>query len=436
VTGERSAQHILFVAAYFPPYAPGGAEHSTEALALALQERGQRITVAAPSLGPLRNETLPVITFRAGLRLRHGQELLRTRVFLRPDVQLRLAIGYGRAVRASGATIVHCQNLVVLPAAWLAARLHRLPLVVTVRDLGAVCPLTVCLLSRKRVPHDCGPWRLQRRCVGEYSRAYRTARARTAVSSLAGFATARLGARLLRDADARIFVGSDLVGLHRDAGLLTAGASVHVSGNIASATELGKPGADGANGAHEGGEYAVYAGKISVGKGLGVLLDAVPLILERCGDFRLLVFGRADESWHPRLEETPGVEYRGSVSRSQVIAAYHGARLAVVPSIWPEPLARTVLEALAAGVPLVATRSGGIGDAVTDGDEGLLVEPSDPESLAAAVARLWDDAALRSRLAQNARESVARRFSADAVCARTVAAYEEALVAHAARSRA
>ena len=416
----RSPQHVLFATAYFPPYAPGGAEHSTEALAVALEERGIRVTVATPRLGPLRHPTLPVVTVAAGLRLRDGQELVRPRTFLRPDLQLRLALGYSRAVRARGATIVHCQNLAVLPAAFLAARLRRVPIVVTVRDLAAVCPLAVCLLSQSRVPHDCGQVTLQRRCVDEYCRAYGTRRLRTRVSSLVGFAVARLRARLLRHADGRIFVGTDLASLHRDAGLIDAGASAHVTGNIAAPAAV--PAQD-----RDEGRYAVYAGKISVGKGFGVLLDALPQIQERCGDFRLVCFGRADESWQRRIAASPGVDYRGSVARARVLDAYRSARIAVVPSVWPEPLPRAVLEAQSAGVPVVATRSGGIADAVSDEHDGLLVQPGDPEALARAVTRLWDDEALRSRLAGNGRASVGQRFSADTVCSRTIAAYDEAL---------
>jgi glycosyltransferase involved in cell wall biosynthesis len=417
----RATQHVLFATAYFPPYAPGGAEHSTEALALALQERGLQVTVATPRLGPLEHPSQRVIMVDAGLRLRDGKELVRSRTFLRPDVQLRLALGYSRAIRAAGATIVHCQNVAVLPAAFLAARLRRVPIVVTVRDLGAVCPLAVCLLSQARVPHDCGVVALQRRCVDEYCHAYGTRRLRTRLSSLVGFAVARIRARLLRHADARIFVGTDLASLHRDAGLIGPGASVHVTGNIAAPVTA--PAAD-----HDGeGRYAVYAGKISVGKGFGVLLDALPQIQERCGDFRLVCFGRADESWQRRIAANPSIDYRGSVAHASVLDAYRGARMAVVPSVWPEPLPRAVLEAQSAGVPVVATRSGGIADAVSDESDGLLVAPGDPEALAHAVTRLWDDEALRSRLAGNGRLSVVRRFSADAVCTRTVAAYDEAL---------
>jgi glycosyltransferase involved in cell wall biosynthesis len=419
VSKALSPPHVLFATAYFPPYAPGGAEHSTEALALALTERGISVTVATPAYGPFPRSAVPVVPVSAGLSLARGQSLVRTRTFLRPDVQLRLAGGYRRAVRTSGATVLHCQHLTVLPAAFLAARLARVPLVVTVRDLAAVCPLAVCLLSQRRVPADCGPVRLQRRCVGEYCNAYGTSRLRTHASSLVGFSFARLRALLLRRAAARIFVGTDLAELHREAGLIQPEARVHITGNIA------RPGS-GTAPADEEASYALYAGKISVGKGLGVLLDAIPRIRERCADFRLVCFGRADESWQRRLAGA-GVEYGGAVSHSRVVDAYRGARLAVVPSVWPEPLPRAVLEAQSAGVPVVATRAGGITDVIAEGDDGLLVPPGDSAELADAIARLWQDTSLRTRLARQGLASVRHRFSADAVCERTIAAYDEAL---------
>ena len=169
----------------------------------------------------------------------------------------------------------------------------------------------------------------------------------------------------------------------------------------------------------------MYAGKLSVGKGLGVLLAAVPRIREQCADFRLVCFGRADESWQRRLAEA-GAEYGGAVSHARILEAYREARLAVVPSIWPEPLPRAALEAQSAGVPVVASRAGGITDVLTDGESGVLVRPGDPAELADAVARVWQDHALRLRLGRGGLASVRQRFSADAVCNRTIQAYEEA----------
>jgi len=415
---ESTARRVLFATAYFPPYAPGGAEHSIEALARALAEHGHHVTVVTPRLGPLEHRTVRVTKVRAGLKASGPHGLVRQRSFLRPDVQLRLARGYSRAIVASGAAVVHCQHLAVLPAAYLAARRRRIPIVVTVHDLAAVCPLAVCLLERPLVPHDCGMRRLQGRCVAEYARQYGISRRRTHVSAALGFLAARLRASLLRRADGRIFVGSDLARLHRDAGLIAPQSTSAVTGNIA-IPAAGYPHADQDDG------YAVYAGKVSLGKGFGVLLEAMPRLREQCEGFRLVCFGRADDIWRDRIAATEGVEYHGPVARNEVLAAYRKARVAIAPSLWPEPLSRAVLEAQAAGVPVVATSVGGNPDAVTDGDNGLLVPPGNAHALAAAVTRLWSDEPLRTRLARSASATVGRRFSADAVCRRTIAVYDD-----------
>jgi glycosyltransferase involved in cell wall biosynthesis len=91
-----------------------------------------------------------------------------------------------------------------------------------------------------------------------------------------------------------------------------------------------------------------------------------------------------------------------------------------------EGLPIAMLEAMAAHVPPVATRVGGIPEVVTDGRDGLLVEPGDPESLAAAAARLLDDSLLRQELGDAAAARSAEFDLAGAV-ARTQSIYDAAL---------
>ena len=91
----------------------------------------------------------------------------------------------------------------------------------------------------------------------------------------------------------------------------------------------------------------------------------------------------------------------------------------------------TALEAQACGVPVVASRVGAVGDAVTDGVTGVLVEPERPEPIAEAVLRLLDDDALRARMGAAGREIALERFSAERTADVYVQAYEAAL-AHAA----
>ena len=74
-----------------------------------------------------------------------------------------------------------------------------------------------------------------------------------------------------------------------------------------------------------------------------------------------------------------------------------------------------LLEAMAAGVPVVATRVGGIPDVVTDGSNGLLVESRDTAALARAIAALLDEPGERTRLGRAARRRVAESFSVEAV---------------------
>lgn len=84
--------------------------------------------------------------------------------------------------------------------------------------------------------------------------------------------------------------------------------------------------------------------------------------------------------------------------------------LFVLPS-HSEGVSLALLEAMAAGLPVIATAVGGLPEVVTDGDNGLLVPPEDPEALATALERLLEDPALAQRLGANARRHVEENFS-------------------------
>lgn len=101
--------------------------------------------------------------------------------------------------------------------------------------------------------------------------------------------------------------------------------------------------------------------------------------------------------------------------RSDVPALLAGATMAVVPSVWAEAFGLTVVEAMAAGVPVIASRTGGIPELIEHGTSGVLVEPNDEISLAREIARLRDDDPLRARLGAAARARARERFSLERV---------------------
>jgi glycosyltransferase involved in cell wall biosynthesis len=145
-------------------------------------------------------------------------------------------------------------------------------------------------------------------------------------------------------------------------------------------------------------------------KSLDTLLAAVPAILERHPDARVVLVGEGEE--RGRLEELAralGIDgvvvFAGRTD--DVPAALAGFDVFALPSLF-EGLCLAVIEAQAAGVPVVATPVGGIPENVANERTGLLVPLRDPPALAAAICRLLDDPALARRLATAARRGVAR----------------------------
>lgn len=112
--------------------------------------------------------------------------------------------------------------------------------------------------------------------------------------------------------------------------------------------------------------------------------------------------------------------------RSDVPSLLSIADVVVLPSLW-EGLPLAVLEAMAAGRPVVATAVGGLREVITPGRDGLLVEPGCPAAIADAVNWLLADPARSLRMGEAARVAVEERFSTARMCAEVAAVYEDAL---------
>ena len=166
-------------------------------------------------------------------------------------------------------------------------------------------------------------------------------------------------------------------------------------------------------------------------KGLVPLLEAVAkLRTER--DIELVVIGNPRPDGRvakaiERLDLAPIVRCVSGITDDELARNYAQAEVAVVPSLY-EGFSLPAIEAMACGVPLVATTGGALPEVVgTDGVTGLLVAPDDPGALAAAIARLLDDADLRRRLGAAGRERVLGRFTWQVTAAGTAAEYRALL---------
>ncbi len=177
--------------------------------------------------------------------------------------------------------------------------------------------------------------------------------------------------------------------------------------------------------AESGGDAFVFAGRLSPEKGLGVLIDA----LSRAPGVHLVAAGEGPmgAELRERAERAvPGrVEWLGARTREDVLARVRGARALVLPSLVYENAPLAALEAAALGVPVIASRLGGIPEIVRDGETGLLVPENDPAALADAMARLSRDATLASRLGRRAREVASAEYSLGRQVDRMLAILEE-----------
>jgi glycosyltransferase involved in cell wall biosynthesis len=163
-------------------------------------------------------------------------------------------------------------------------------------------------------------------------------------------------------------------------------------------------------------------------KGHEVAIDAVERLRPRFPNLRLLIVGQGDlrERLAARAGRLGGAVVLAGLRRD-VMRVFDAADLCLHPST-REALPTTLMEAMAASVPVVATRVGGIPEVVTDGSDGLLVPaPADPEPLAGALAQLLGDAAARRAMGAAARRTYEARFTADPWIWRTRAVYDEIL---------
>jgi glycogen synthase len=162
----------------------------------------------------------------------------------------------------------------------------------------------------------------------------------------------------------------------------------------------------------------MFVGDLSRDKGVEVLTEAYR---HRADLPRLLLAGRvfADTS----LDLPEQAELLGPLDHEAAMVLMRSASVVVVPSIVPDCCPTVILEAMAAGRPVVAAASGGIVDLVEDGVTGILVAPGDPRALAAALSSVLSDHDGAASMGRSALERV-RMFTASAVVGRIEALYE------------
>lgn len=170
-------------------------------------------------------------------------------------------------------------------------------------------------------------------------------------------------------------------------------------------------------------------GRLHPQKDFSTLLTSLARLRKDIPDIHLLLVGdgplRDDlESQAQSLGLSTSVTLAGH--RNDIPDILGALDIFVIPSLW-EGLPNAILEAMGAGLPVVATRVGGVPEVVVDGETGLLVPPRDPDALAGAILRLLHHPNLRWRMGRVGRNRVMEHFSIEQMVRRTEALYERFL---------
>jgi glycosyltransferase involved in cell wall biosynthesis len=351
-----------------------------------LRQRGHEITVWSPSV----EETA------TGNLMRAGAEAVWSR---RASAEVR------RLIQDARPDIVHCHNMfpALSPAVLRAARLQGTTTVVTLHNFRMMC-LPATLLRNGRPCEDCVgrvPW------PGVIHSCYRGSAPASAAIATSLVVHRRL--KTFANVDLYLAVSEFVRDKHVEAGWEPDRIRVKTNFTWPSPVRRGP------------GEYFLYLGRLSEEKGIPTLIHAWASL-----DAPLLVVGSGPQAEALRTAAPPNIEFRDAIPPSEVTGVLQRARAVLVPSVCYEGTPRVILEAYSAGIPVLASDIGGLGEVVHNNVSGLLLAPGDSPRWAKGIARLLDDSE-SERLGRGASILWAQRFSPEKVAEELESAYRLAL---------
>ena len=391
---------VLMTTQFYPPVV-GGQEQHVRNLAQALAERGHGVEVATIAVdgpgGTILDGAVPVHRLLTAAQYLPHLYSDPGRPHAMPIVDPRFRAGIRRLLGTGSFDLLHAHDWTVNSAIG-PARSLGVPLVLTQHDYSHICATKRLIRGDDVCP---GPAPLAcLRCAS--SKHGPVVGPGVALANLAGYRIRK------RQVDAFVPVSSVVAVSTR----LPGRSFYEVIPNFVPDDLLFDDAAP-----HPEGPV-MFVGDLSRDKGVDVLIEAY----RRLSDApRLILAGRVFED--TPLDLPDGVELLGLLDHAAIMALMRTASVVVVPSIVPDCCPTVVLEAMAAGRPVVAAASGGIVDLVEDGVTGYLVAPADPVELAAALSSLIADHAAAAAMGRRSLDR-ARSFTASAVVGHIENLYE------------
>lgn len=378
---------VALVNTLYAPYQFGGAERSTQLLAEDLARRGHAVRVItlgdtnvppSSSINGVTVQRVPLENWYWPYSGSAGNAAARAAWYLRDFRNGAMCARVGRLLDRDAPDVLNTHSLGGFSVGvWGEAARRRIPVVHTLRDYYLMCPPGTMFRNTSNCAGICArcmPFALYRRHASQRVQA---------VVGISRFILQR----------------------HTDEGFFRESRTAVISNAVPPARI--EPRDDPAGALAYG-----FIGRISQQKGVRWLLEAFAAGAAP-GD-RLIVAGKGERGFVESLQRefaSPAVTFIGHVDPA---AFYEQVDVVVAPSLWHEPFGRIAIEPLAYGIPVIASRRGGLAEVVLDGVTGILVDPDDGDSLGRAINRFAKEPELAARLGRNCRSRLAD-FSQDSV---------------------
>lgn len=385
---------ILYISEYYPPYIKGGAEISTSLLVQNIQKFNKCFVLTSKLQNKnWKEKRVPVFPQLHIISITSASFFSYIKYFIMiligPIFNLWITI---RIIKELKVDIVH-----IVPTSYLLLPLIIVPfllrkrIVVDIRDYSAICPTGAVTLG-------CAEQQYRNHGFHCFKGSYAIPKLYRFIAPLFMFYEYSLFLlyrgifRLIYNLSSSIkivtlshFMNGQMI----DAGFISKRMSViyNIANDIKVKTYNKKL-------------QIIFAGRLEQAKGVWDVILAYKKL--KISNLKLIIIGSGKESnelnKYIRNEKVKGVILKGRVSQKKLLPMIASSLLIIAPSRWPEPFGRFIFDAMITKTPIIATKIGGIVEAVKDGSTGILVPPAQPDKLANAIKKLLNNKSLYHKM--------------------------------------
>lgn len=422
---------ILLISDYFPPYVVGGAEISAYYLGVGLSKLGHDVTVLTryPKKVTLDFEAFSAV-HSVAYKNKKGPlyDYFHTGILSSANLGKKLE----DMLRIEDFDIIHAQNWISGYAVMRAKRrMEKFPTaILSIRDYRHICPALYGWCLSDKAQTECNLFKTAQ-CIYKHSKAPHLTKIFGLIPyDVLRYVSCNMLKRSLNAFDAYITNSNFLRGVVLN-NLKLKPEDVYVVYNAVNLEEFKKT-VDSGNNKKSDKIRILYVGRFDIGKGIEYLIGAIPCIVKYNDNCSFVFVG--DGAIRPQIENLARklgvfkhIIFEGFVPHEDVNKYYQQCDIAVIPSVWHEPFGRSLIEAMAYEMPVIATRIGGISEIIAHGRDGLLVKPADSDELADALQRLIRDEKMRIKMGKHGRKVAEEKYGTDVIARETLNVYEKIL---------